>query len=107
MNERDALDIVQAAIWTIIVASGPAVGAAMLVERDADEVRRPWRGLDDDQVAGKVDRPHPVAKNRSHLRAFVGRGRDLLRQCINQEPLAPRLDRAELLEVARDRCLGD
>ena len=31
MNERDALDIVQAAIWTIIVASGPAVSAAMLV----------------------------------------------------------------------------
>ena len=31
MNERDALDIVQAAIWTIIVASGPTVGAAMLV----------------------------------------------------------------------------
>jgi flagellar biosynthetic protein FliQ len=31
MNERDALDMVQAAIWTIIVASGPAVGAAMLV----------------------------------------------------------------------------
>ena len=31
MNERDALDIVHQAIWTIIVASGPAVGAAMLV----------------------------------------------------------------------------
>jgi flagellar biosynthetic protein FliQ len=31
MSERDALDIVQAAIWTIIVACGPAVGAAMLV----------------------------------------------------------------------------
>ena len=31
MNERDALDIVQQAIWTIIVAAGPAVGAAMLV----------------------------------------------------------------------------
>jgi flagellar biosynthetic protein FliQ len=31
MNERDALDIVQQAVWTIIVASGPAVGAAMLV----------------------------------------------------------------------------
>ena len=31
MNERDALDIVQQAIWTIIVASGPAIGAAMLV----------------------------------------------------------------------------
>ena len=31
MNERDALDIVQQAIWTIIIASGPAVGAAMLV----------------------------------------------------------------------------
>jgi flagellar biosynthetic protein FliQ len=31
MNERDALDIVQQAIWTIIVVSGPAVGAAMLV----------------------------------------------------------------------------
>jgi flagellar biosynthetic protein FliQ len=31
MNERDALDLVQAAIWTVIVACGPAVGAAMLV----------------------------------------------------------------------------
>jgi flagellar biosynthetic protein FliQ len=31
MNERDALDIVQQAIWTIIIASGPAVGAAMVV----------------------------------------------------------------------------
>ncbi|WP_371347788.1 flagellar biosynthesis protein FliQ [Ancylobacter sp. IITR112] len=31
MNEADALDIVQAAIWTIIIASGPAVAAAMLV----------------------------------------------------------------------------
>jgi flagellar biosynthesis protein FliQ len=31
MNERDALDVVQQAIWTIIVVSGPAVGAAMLV----------------------------------------------------------------------------
>ena len=31
MNERDALHLVQQAIWTIIVASGPAVGAAMLV----------------------------------------------------------------------------
>ena len=31
MNERDALDIVQQAVWTIIVASGTAVGAAMLV----------------------------------------------------------------------------
>jgi flagellar biosynthetic protein FliQ len=31
MNAADALDIVQAAIWTVIVASGPAVGAAMIV----------------------------------------------------------------------------
>lgn len=31
MNEADALDIVQAAIWTVLVASGPAVGAAMVV----------------------------------------------------------------------------
>ncbi|MCK9908105.1 flagellar biosynthetic protein FliQ [Microbacteriaceae bacterium K1510] len=31
MNERDALDIIQQAIWTIIIASGPAVGSAMLV----------------------------------------------------------------------------
>ena len=31
MNQADALDIVQAAIWTIIVASGPAVAAAMTV----------------------------------------------------------------------------
>lgn len=31
MNEADALDIVQSAIWTVIVASAPAVGAAMVV----------------------------------------------------------------------------
>ncbi|MDW9851009.1 flagellar export apparatus protein FliQ [Sinorhizobium meliloti] len=31
MNEADTLDIVQAAIWTVIVASGPAVLAAMVV----------------------------------------------------------------------------
>lgn len=31
MNEADALDLVQEAIWTIIIASGPAVGAAMAV----------------------------------------------------------------------------
>jgi flagellar biosynthetic protein FliQ len=30
MNEADALDIVQSAIWTIIVGSGPAVMAAMI-----------------------------------------------------------------------------
>ena len=31
MNETDALEIVQDAIWTVIVASGPAVAAAMAV----------------------------------------------------------------------------
>ncbi|MFG1425790.1 flagellar biosynthesis protein FliQ [Roseixanthobacter glucoisosaccharinicivorans] len=31
MNQADALDVVHAAIWTIIVAAGPAVAAAMLV----------------------------------------------------------------------------
>ena len=31
MNQADALDIVQSAIWTVIVASGPAVAAAMAV----------------------------------------------------------------------------
>ena len=31
MNEADALDIFQAAIWTVLVASGPAVIAAMVV----------------------------------------------------------------------------
>jgi flagellar biosynthetic protein FliQ len=31
VNEADALDIAQAAIWTVIVASGPAVLAAMIV----------------------------------------------------------------------------
>lgn len=31
MNEADALDIVQAAVWTILLASGPAVLAAMVV----------------------------------------------------------------------------
>ena len=31
MNEAEALDLVQEAIWTVIIASGPAVGAAMIV----------------------------------------------------------------------------
>ena len=31
MNEADALDIVQAAIWTVLAASGPAVLSAMVV----------------------------------------------------------------------------
>jgi flagellar biosynthetic protein FliQ len=31
VNEADALDIVQSAIWTVILASGPAVAAAMAV----------------------------------------------------------------------------
>lgn len=31
MNEADALDLAQAAIWTIVVASSPAVAAAMIV----------------------------------------------------------------------------
>jgi len=31
MNQADALDMVQSAIWTVIVASGPAVGAAMAI----------------------------------------------------------------------------
>ncbi|WP_173934811.1 flagellar biosynthesis protein FliQ [Chelativorans sp. Marseille-P2723] len=31
MNEADALDIVQFAIWTVLLASGPAVIAAMVV----------------------------------------------------------------------------
>ena len=31
MNEADALDLVHGAIWTVLIAAGPAVGAAMLV----------------------------------------------------------------------------
>ena len=31
MNEADALDIVQYAIWTVLLASGPAVLVAMVV----------------------------------------------------------------------------
>ena len=31
MNEADALDIVQYAIWTVLTACGPAVAVAMLV----------------------------------------------------------------------------
>lgn len=31
MNEADALDLVQFAIWTVLTASGPVVAAAMLV----------------------------------------------------------------------------
>ena len=31
MNETDAMELVQGAIWTVIVGSGPAVGAAMIV----------------------------------------------------------------------------
>jgi flagellar biosynthesis protein FliQ len=31
MNEADALGLVQSAIWTVVLAAGPAVGAAMVV----------------------------------------------------------------------------
>jgi flagellar biosynthesis protein FliQ len=31
MNQADALDIVQSALWTVIVASGPAIGAATAI----------------------------------------------------------------------------
>ena len=31
MNPADALDIAQAAIWTVVVASSPAVAGAMIV----------------------------------------------------------------------------
>lgn len=31
MNEADALEIVQHAVWTVMAAAGPAVGAAMVV----------------------------------------------------------------------------
>ena len=31
MNEVDALDLVREAFWTIIISSGPAVAAAMIV----------------------------------------------------------------------------
>lgn len=31
MNEADALDIAQYAIWTVLTASGPAVAIAMIV----------------------------------------------------------------------------
>jgi flagellar biosynthetic protein FliQ len=31
MNEADALDLLQFAIWTVLVASGPAVAVAMIV----------------------------------------------------------------------------
>jgi flagellar biosynthetic protein FliQ len=31
MNEGDALDVIQSAIWMVIIGAGPAVGAAMVV----------------------------------------------------------------------------
>jgi flagellar biosynthetic protein FliQ len=31
MSEGDALDLIQAAIWMVLVGAGPAVGAAMAV----------------------------------------------------------------------------
>jgi flagellar biosynthetic protein FliQ len=31
MNEVDALELVRAAIWTVIVGAGPAIGAAMFI----------------------------------------------------------------------------
>jgi len=31
MNEADAIDLVQAAIWTVITGAGPAVASAMII----------------------------------------------------------------------------
>jgi flagellar biosynthesis protein FliQ len=31
VNEGDAIDVIQSAIWMVVVGAGPAVGAAMVV----------------------------------------------------------------------------
>ncbi|TAL78628.1 MAG: flagellar biosynthetic protein FliQ [Beijerinckiaceae bacterium] len=31
MNEADALELMRSAIWTVLVVTGPAIGAAMVV----------------------------------------------------------------------------
>lgn len=31
MNQADAIEIIQRAVWTVMLAAGPAVGAAMVI----------------------------------------------------------------------------
>ena len=39
MNEADALDIVQFAIWTVLTAAGPAVGVAIALVQALTQVQ--------------------------------------------------------------------
>ena len=68
---------------------------------------RAGRGLHHDQLSGRFDRQRPFGKDaREPAGAPVGAG-DLIGQGVGQDAAALHLDRAKLLEIARDRRLGD
>ena len=82
-------------------------GNAGMVDRRGDEMRRAGRRLDHQQLAGRLDRDHPFAKDPLEpASAPVGAG-ELVGQRIGKGAAALHLDRAQLLEVARDGRLGD
>ena len=74
-----------------------------LVEGDADEMGRARRRLDHDQIARSVDRAHPVAEDGS--KTWRRRFTHLVGKRIAELAVTPDLDRADLLEIARDGCL--
>src|SRR4051812_14993493 len=70
-----------------------------LVERDANEVRRPRRRLDHHEVRGDVDRADKIAE---HHRALP-----FVRERIAELSSEPGLNRSYLVEVAGYCCLRD
>ena len=78
-----------------------------LVEGEADEVGRAGRSLDDEQVAGRLDRQHPFGEDPLQPRRRPVVAAELVGQGIASAPPRFDLDRADLVEVARHRRLGD
>lgn len=65
---------------------------------------RPRRGLEHDQIGRRLDRSDPVAEHGGEPR--VGPASDVIAKGVTQMAVAADLDRADLLEVARNGGLG-
>ena len=72
MNEVDALELVRAAIWTVIIGAGPAVAAASLVAAGVGVAVVP-ASLRCLQLPGVVYRPLADAAVSADLAAAFGR----------------------------------
>src|SRR6266516_1551032 len=92
----------------VVASHGPGdVVDVGLVERDGERVRVARRGAQHHQVAGGHRRFEPQAERPFQLLTLARFGFTGVRQGVDQASLrVADLDRAEVFQVARDRCLG-